>query len=235
MISRIICIVLTVWASVQHPDACQIWGRRKQYLGQHGQGGKRIIYPKLGPAGTGQSNPDLGVDRCQQLRVLMEKWGNCQQARYNHRPLGNGGSFWISLFPLIRKAFRRRSSILPKGHWSPNFGEQSGFRHCDHRRIGRRTSSDGETHSLYFSRQCLPGGCSRTSDIGGRTILICRQARELLQGDHGVGRVIARPFIGQREIFNVRPTGVILPLKPPRPTLLNAIQRQAIRSFQWGK
>ena len=26
---------------------------------------------------------------------------------------------------------------------------------------------------------------------------ICRKAREILQGEHGVGRVIARPFIGE--------------------------------------
>ena len=48
----------------------------------------------------------------------------------------------------------------------------------------------------------------------------CRIARELLTGEHGVGRVIARPFLGEsgnykrtgnRRDFSLEPTGVTLP------------------------
>ena len=48
----------------------------------------------------------------------------------------------------------------------------------------------------------------------------CRIARKLLQGKHGVGRVIARPFVGQpgsfkrtanRHDFSLEPTAVLLP------------------------
>lgn len=50
----------------------------------------------------------------------------------------------------------------------------------------------------------------------------CRMARGILQGEHGVGRVIARPFIGEwpytrtarRHDFS---------LKPPEQTLLDAV------------
>ena len=64
---------------------------------------------------------------------------------------------------------------------------------------------------------------------------ICRQARELLQGDHGVGRVIARPFIGQPGNFQRTANRRDFTLKPPRPTLLNAIQEAGYPVISVGK
>lgn len=42
---------------------------------------------------------------------------------------------------------------------------------------------------------------------------ICQQARDLLQGEHGVGRVIARPFIGKPGRLCARVTAVIFRLR----------------------
>ncbi len=65
--------------------------------------------------------------------------------------------------------------------------------------------------------------------------LICRQARDLLQGDHGVGRVIARPFIGQPGNFQRTANRHDFSLKPPRPTLLNFIQQAGYPVISVGK
>jgi len=52
----------------------------------------------------------------------------------------------------------------------------------------------------------------------------CRIARELLQGKHSVGRVIARPFIGKSGSFTRTANRRDFSLKPPRATALDAIK-----------
>lgn len=53
----------------------------------------------------------------------------------------------------------------------------------------------------------------------------CRIARKILQGEHGVGRVIARPFIGDEKSGFVRtPRRHDFSLEPPRATMLDAIK-----------
>jgi phosphopentomutase len=51
---------------------------------------------------------------------------------------------------------------------------------------------------------------------------LCEQARALLQGRHGVGRVIARPFVGAPGQFRRTPRRKDFSRKPPRPTVLDA-------------
>ncbi|MBQ1280793.1 MAG: phosphopentomutase [Oscillospiraceae bacterium] len=54
---------------------------------------------------------------------------------------------------------------------------------------------------------------------------ICRKARTILQGEHGVGRVIARPFIGSGNGNYTRTANRHdFSLLPPQPTLLDAVK-----------
>ncbi len=50
---------------------------------------------------------------------------------------------------------------------------------------------------------------------------LCEQAREMLQGEHAVGRVIARPFIGEPGNFTRTGHRKDFSRKPPQPTLLD--------------
>lgn len=50
---------------------------------------------------------------------------------------------------------------------------------------------------------------------------LCEQARAMLQGEHAVGRVIARPFIGQPGNFTRTGHRKDFSRKPPQPTLLD--------------
>lgn len=53
---------------------------------------------------------------------------------------------------------------------------------------------------------------------------VCEVARGLLTGEHGVGRVIARPFVGDsRANFTRTPNRHDYSIAPPRPTMLNAL------------
>jgi phosphopentomutase len=54
----------------------------------------------------------------------------------------------------------------------------------------------------------------------------CRKARKLLQGKHGVGRVIARPFVGTPGNFQRTSNRHDYSLEPPAKTLLDAMVAQ---------
>lgn len=52
----------------------------------------------------------------------------------------------------------------------------------------------------------------------------CKMAREILQGRHGVGRVIARPFIGENGNYTRTPRRHDFSLEPPAVTMLDQLK-----------
>ena len=63
----------------------------------------------------------------------------------------------------------------------------------------------------------------------------CRMARKILTGKHGVGRVIARPFIGTPGNFKRTANRHDFSLQPPRQTLLDAVKTAGLDSIAVGK
>ena len=63
----------------------------------------------------------------------------------------------------------------------------------------------------------------------------CRIARNILQGKHGVGRVIARPFIGTPGNFKRTANRHDFSLEPPKATLLDAVKNAGLASIAVGK
>ena len=63
----------------------------------------------------------------------------------------------------------------------------------------------------------------------------CRIARAQLQGKHGVGRVIARPFVGQPGSFQRTPNRHDYSLEPTGITLLDAVKAAGKASIAVGK
>ena len=63
----------------------------------------------------------------------------------------------------------------------------------------------------------------------------CRIARRLLQGKHGVGRVIARPFVGVPGQFVRTANRHDFSLEPPKKTLLDALQDAGLATIGVGK
>lgn len=63
----------------------------------------------------------------------------------------------------------------------------------------------------------------------------CRIARDLLQGEHGVGRVIARPFIGKPGSFERTPRRHDFSLCPPADTILDVIKEEGLDVLAVGK
>ncbi|MCR4399350.1 MAG: phosphopentomutase [Syntrophomonadaceae bacterium] len=64
---------------------------------------------------------------------------------------------------------------------------------------------------------------------------MCEVARELLRGEHAVGRVIARPFTGTPGHFVRTPRRHDYSLAPPSPTLLDLVAQAGLQSVGVGK
>ena len=64
----------------------------------------------------------------------------------------------------------------------------------------------------------------------------CHKARQLLRGRHGVGRVIARPYVGSsKDGFKRTANRHDYSLEPPKPTMLDAIKAAGLDSIAVGK
>ena len=64
----------------------------------------------------------------------------------------------------------------------------------------------------------------------------CRKARAILQGKHGVGRVIARPFVGTCAADFARTRNRHdFSLLPPRPTMMTALKDHGLDTYGVGK
>lgn len=63
----------------------------------------------------------------------------------------------------------------------------------------------------------------------------CKIAREILKGKHGVGRVIARPFIGEYPNYTRTPHRHDFSLLPPKTTMLDCLEKAGYDTIGIGK
>ncbi len=63
----------------------------------------------------------------------------------------------------------------------------------------------------------------------------CQTAREILQGEHGVGRVIARPFVGKSGDYKRTENRRDFSLEPIKDTMLDFISREGKMVYAIGK
>ncbi len=63
----------------------------------------------------------------------------------------------------------------------------------------------------------------------------CEMAREILQGEHGVGRVIARPFTGNVGDFSRTPRRHDFSLIPPKATMMDELIKAGYATYGVGK
>ena len=63
----------------------------------------------------------------------------------------------------------------------------------------------------------------------------CRIARKIMTGSHGVGRIIARPFIGKYPNYERTPRRHDFSLEPPKDTILDALKHEGFDVIGVGK
>ncbi len=64
---------------------------------------------------------------------------------------------------------------------------------------------------------------------------ICQKARDIMQGDDGVGRIIARPFVGRFPDFVRTQNRRDFSLSPPKDTILDVLDKQGYDTIAVGK
>ena len=64
---------------------------------------------------------------------------------------------------------------------------------------------------------------------------ICQIARDLLVGEHQIGRVIARPFVGAQGQYQRTANRKDFAVAPPQPTLLNLVEEKGMQVMGVGK
>ena len=63
----------------------------------------------------------------------------------------------------------------------------------------------------------------------------CKIARKIMMGDHGVGRIIARPFIGKYPNYERTPRRHDFSLEPPADTILDVLKKKNLDAIGVGK
>lgn len=63
----------------------------------------------------------------------------------------------------------------------------------------------------------------------------CKKAREIMTGDHAVGRVIARPFVGEKGNYTRTPRRHDFSVKPPNKTILDELKEKGYDTIGVGK
>ena len=63
----------------------------------------------------------------------------------------------------------------------------------------------------------------------------CRTARRIMQGEHGVGRIIARPYVGEYPNYTRTPRRHDFSLDPTGDTMMDALARQSLATIGVGK
>lgn len=63
----------------------------------------------------------------------------------------------------------------------------------------------------------------------------CRIARKILTGKHGVGRVIARPFTGEKDNFTRTSNRHDFSIEPPKETILDVLNKNGFDTIAIGK
>ena len=63
----------------------------------------------------------------------------------------------------------------------------------------------------------------------------CRIARKIMTGEHGIGRIIARPFIGEYPNYERTPRRHDFSLEPPKETILDTLKAEGFDVIGVGK
>jgi phosphopentomutase len=124
--------------------------------------------------------------------------------------------------------FERRSGVGVIGNVATSGTEiiqKLGFAHLETKALILYTSADSVFQLAAHERLYPPE----------RLYEICQIARELLQGEYGVGRVIARPFEGEPGNFRRTRNRRDFSLEPPHDTILDLFTNHNLRTVGIGK
>ena len=181
-----------------------------------------------------------GIDFCEKEKNPIAKFGravevsNAKDSTTGHWEIA--GIISKKPFPLFPNGFPKefinklekiwgRKIIVNKPYSGTKVLEDFGQEHIETGKIIVYTSGDS----------VLQVACHDSVASVQELYKMCEQARELCAGEFAVGRVIARPFIGEYPNFIRTHDRKDFSLTPPKKTMLNKIQESGLDVISVGK
>jgi phosphopentomutase len=237
-IQRIIVIVLDGVGAGEAPDAAQYGDVGSNSLSNTARVMGGLNLPNMGDIGLGYITPMLGVPPAAHPSGAYGKM--TPRSAGKDTISGHWEMMGVMLskplptyphgFPReVIKEFERRIGRATLGNFPASGTEIIKQLGVEHLRTGKPivyTSADS-VFQIATNEQVIPID---------QLYWMCEQAREMLTGDHAVGRVIARPFIGNDPAnFTRTERRRDYPLLPPTQTMLQKVVEAGLEVCSVGK
>jgi phosphopentomutase len=237
MFQRVILIVLDACGVGELPDADEYGDRGAATIPNVARDLGGLKMPNCRKLGLGNIVPIRGVEPD---KSALGGWGKmAEKSAGKDSTSGHweiGGIILRKAFPLypngfpddIVSGFEQKAGVKTIGNVAASGTEiikELGERHLKTGEIILYTSADS-VFQLAAHEEIIPLK---------RLYEICLIAREILQGQEAVGRVIARPFVGKPGSFVRTPNRKDFSLEPPSKTFLDLMKRKNIPTVGIGK
>lgn len=236
-INRVIVIVLDSVGIGAQPDAHAFGDEGSNTLGNTAKAVGGLFLPHLETLGLGNIVPIMGVAPQDEPRAAYGKLAEVSAGK--DTTTGHWELMGVQLmhaFPIYPDGFP--ADVMERFEaaiGSPTLGNYpaSGTAILDelgqlHMQTGHPivyTSADS-VFQIAAHEQIIPLD---------RLYEMCRTAREILRGEHEVGRVIARPFVGTTGNWTRTPNRRDFSVTPPEPTLLDRLKAAGMMVYGVGK
>jgi phosphopentomutase len=236
--SRIIVIVLDGVGAGEAPDAADYGDVGSNSLANTAQAVGGLRLPHMGAIGLGHITPILGVPETAHPSGAYGKMA----------PRSAGKDTISGHWELMGVFLEKPLPTYPNGFPPEVIAEFE-------RRIGQGTLANkpasgteiikelGEEH-VRSGKPIVYTSADSVFQIAAHEAIIpieqqywmCLQAREMLHGEHNVGRVIARPFVGSHAAdFKRTERRRDFPLVPPTPTMMDKAVQAGLEVWSVGK
>ena len=234
---RAFVIVLDACGAGALPDAAEYGDAGTNTLRHVGEAEGGLDVPTLARLGLGQRDRDPG--RGARRRPGGARPARAARARQGHddRALGADGRGRAARARVPGRASRPRWSRRSRAATGRDGALQRAARGAARAR-GVRRASTCETGALilYTSQDSVFQLAAHVDVVGEEELYAhCATAREILHGEHAVGRVIARPFRGEPGAFERTPGRRDFALDPPARTYLDELAERGCEVHAVGK
>ncbi len=237
MIERVFFIVLDACGVGELPDAAAYGDVGTNTLGHVAEAVDGLQCPCLEKLGLGKITPIAGLS--DQVQAVGGYGKMAEQSAGKDSTTGHwelAGLVTSSPFPLYPEGFPEEVLL--------EFRRRTGYDILGNRPASGTVIIDelGEEHLasgkviVYTSADSVFQIAAHTDKVPlSELYRICEIAREILVGEHGVSRVIARPFIGRPGAFKRTTDRRDYSLPPSGPTILDRAQAAGIPTIGVGK
>ncbi len=236
-VKRVILIVLDSCGVGELPDALEYGDQGSNTLGNTAKKLGGLNLPNLEKLGLGNIEPLQGV--------APQKRPSACYGRMGEKSAGKDSTtgHWEIAGVILQEPF----PVYPNGF--PQELMQAFEKAIGRETLGNRPASGteiikelGEEHLrtgkpiVYTSADSVFQIASHERIIPVESLYdMCLIARKMLAGEHGVARVIARPFTGEPGSFKRTERRKDFSLPPPKETILDILKQKGLRVFGIGK